>query len=361
MRVRVAEIVAAWTERVHHELPDAHRLTFEQLRDDVPEILRMLADALEHCSEGSARDLVERLPNHGKTRFNQGYDESELLIEFRLLRQAVIEQVAVDMPRPLTTQEHLAIDAGIDAAMHQSMMAFADYQRAEIRAANETEARFLAYLSHDLRNNLAAVAMALRNMHQRLASSAEFAADATALETLDEGIELTVSGMERLLHAEYLRSGKIEPRHEPVQLRSLVAVVVGQLANQAAGKGVVLANEVTPDVIVESDRALLYVIIHNLAHNAVKYSAAGTVRVYAERRGGAPDNPRWVLSVSDEGPGIADEHLTAIFEHFARGETFGQAGVGLGLAIAARAAHLLGADLSVRSEIGVGSVFSLVF
>ena len=69
----------------------------------------------------------------------------------------------------------------------------------------------------------------------------------------------------------------------------------------------------------------------------------------------------WVLSVSDEGPGIAPEHLRNIFEAFRRGEMHGQSGVGLGLAIASRAAKLLGAELTVESKLGVGSTFRLAF
>ena len=67
----------------------------------------------------------------------------------------------------------------------------------------------------------------------------------------------------------------------------------------------------------------------------------------------------WALSVSDEGPGIAPEHRGRLFEAYVRGETHGQAGVGLGLAIAFQAARLLGATLALESTAGVGSTFRL--
>jgi signal transduction histidine kinase len=91
--------------------------------------------------------------------------------------------------------------------------------------------------------------------------------------------------------------------------------------------------------------------------NAVKYSTRGIVRIGAKRR---REDQHWVLSISDEGPGIAKEHLARIFDAFRRGDAHGQPGVGLGLAIASQAAKLLGAELTVESSVGVGSRFRLI-
>ena len=82
------------------------------------------------------------------------------------------------------------------------------------------------------------------------------------------------------------------------------------------------------------------------------------MQVDVEKRGKG-NTTRWVLSVSDEGPGIAPEQLQIIFKAFRRGEAHGQEGVGLGLAIASEAAKLLDAELTVKSEVGRGSVFRL--
>ena len=73
---------------------------------------------------------------------------------------------------------------------------------------------------------------------------------------------------------------------------------------------------------------------------------------------GAP--AAWELSVTDHGPGIAPQHRQRLFDAFARGETHGQPGVGLGLAIAAQAAKLLGGRLTFESEVGAGSTFRVL-
>jgi signal transduction histidine kinase len=119
-----------------------------------------------------------------------------------------------------------------------------------------------------------------------------------------------------------------------------------------------VAVDVPADAVMTGDGELVRLVLQNLIANAVKYSSRGTVRARAEqqengRKGG------WMLSVSDEGPGIAPDHLTHIFEAFRRGEMHGQQGVGLGLAIASRAAKLLNAELTVESKLGVGSTFRL--
>ena len=108
-----------------------------------------------------------------------------------------------------------------------------------------------------------------------------------------------------------------------------------------------------------SDEALLTLVLQNLLGNAVKYSSSGTIRIMA-RDEVEGKSSGWVLSISDEGPGIAPENLSNLFDAFKRGETHGQPGVGLGLTIAAQAARLLGGELAVESKLNVGSTFRLV-
>jgi signal transduction histidine kinase len=129
-----------------------------------------------------------------------------------------------------------------------------------------------------------------------------------------------------------------------------------------------VAVEVPAGAVVHSDRELVTLVLQNLVGNAVKYAARGTVRIAAEPHGDADATAGgntggnaggWTLAVSDEGPGIAAEQLGVIFDAFRRGDVHGQGGVGLGLTIAARAAKLLDAVLTVESLPGAGSTFRL--
>jgi signal transduction histidine kinase len=111
-----------------------------------------------------------------------------------------------------------------------------------------------------------------------------------------------------------------------------------------------------PGTVVESDADLLSLVLQNLVGNGVKFSSGGAVRVGFD---GGQDVDRPVLWVADDGPGIAPEQIDDVFEMYKRGDVQGQRGLGLGLAIAAQAAKLLGAGLTVESKVGVGSTFRL--
>jgi signal transduction histidine kinase len=111
-----------------------------------------------------------------------------------------------------------------------------------------------------------------------------------------------------------------------------------------------------------TDEAKLKQVLINLIGNAIKFTpAAGrvTVAVIAEEATGRPVR----IDVADTGIGIPPERLAAVFEAFEQADTdtsrrFG--GTGLGLAISRELCHLMRCDLVVRSEVGVGSTFSII-
>ena len=161
--------------------------------------------------------------------------------------------------------------------------------------------------------------------------------------------------MGRLLQSERLRKAGVQPEVRPLDLLRLATNVVLTLAKKAEAKGVKIAVEIPSGTIIQNDGELLGLILQNLLGNAVKYSTKAMVRVRAVVQGA-----QCAISVSDEGPGIAVEHMDRIFDSFRRGEAHAQPGVGLGLTIASQAAKLLHATLSVESKIGIGSNFSLM-
>jgi two-component system sensor histidine kinase SenX3 len=116
--------------------------------------------------------------------------------------------------------------------------------------------------------------------------------------------------------------------------------------------------EDNPDMSVIGDRAQLVSAVGNLIDNAVKYSDQGSIVKVEVRR----EEGRMLISVADNGPGIAAEHLGRVFERFYRvddARSRGTGGTGLGLAIVRHIALLHGGDVSVTSEVGVGSTFTL--
>ena len=175
------------------------------------------------------------------------------------------------------------------------------------------------------------------------------------LDDAQQAVLSTIGGMARLLESERLRKAGVRAEQKPVNLHDLLVGAARLSSKAAEKKGIRITVDASPEVVAHSDRELIGLVVQNLVGNAVKYSSRGTVRIGAECADG-----RCVVSVSDEGPGIAVEHLNRIFEGFARGELHGQLGVGLGLTIASQAAKLLGAELTVESEVGRGSTFRLI-
>jgi signal transduction histidine kinase len=363
LRTQRDEIMRHWSAMVVEMLPAADTLTFAQLQDHVPDILAQLAAALASTHPKQSNRLLEMTPVHGVTRFDQGFKFDEVVVEYRLLRRVIIERVEVELGRRTSLEEDIALNMGIDAALQHGLVAFVGHLTDRLRAAAEAEAKYLTFLSHDLRGTLNAVTLSLHLVKRRLAGSPEAAEDVADLTALERSILGTVAGMDRLLQVERMRSpGEAPAETTAVDLHAVAADAVRTFAAEAAKKGVRLAVDVPPGTLLETVSGWVTLLLQNLVGNAVKYSRTGTVRVRSafQTDGTGGSGGGCLLAVSDEGPGIAPEQLGHVFQAFQRGETHGQPGTGLGLTIAARAARLLGGELRVTSQLGVGSEFSLI-
>ena len=353
LRARVQRVIERWTEAVERHLPDADPLTVKQIRNSIPTVLEKIAQALESDRAGATEVLEEVGTAHGVARFQERYDIDEVLIEYRLLRRIIFDEIAAAAGDRLSFADAMAVDMGVDTALHRGVASFVQSLVTQLRSATEAESKYLAFLSHDLRNNLNAVTLMLQGLSLGLADAPQFAEEARDVAALQQAVFETVEGMDRLLQAERLRKGAVELKVGPVDLRHLADEMIGQITRRAADKGLRVENAVPNGAAAHSDRGLLMLVLQNLLGNAVKYSTAGVVRVSA-----ADDRLGWRVAVSDQGPGIPPERTASLFDAFSRGDTHGQPGVGLGLNIASRAARLLGSDLHVDSKVGQGTTFS---
>ena len=356
LRDRTEAVLLTWQEMVRDVLPGADRLTLDQLRNSLPEIIEQMARALESDRPPETLELVEMTKPHGAIRFHQNYNVREVVAEYRLFRRVVVEEVWRGVGGNMELAEVTALNMAIDTALEGGVLAFVDHLRGKIREACEVESKYLAFLSHDLRSHLNHATLVLKLHGERLKGVAGFEDTAADLEGVQRSICGTAAGMDRLLQAERLRRAAVEAKRERVDLRELIFHALGQFAHEAKAKGLLLRADVPGEATITSDAELIGLALQNLIGNAVKYSTKGVVRVTAEPQ----EQGRWRLSVSDQGPGIAAEGAQRLFHAFARGDTHGQPGVGLGLAIASQAARLLGGKLGVESTPAVGSTFWFV-
>ncbi|HEU4451425.1 MAG TPA: PAS domain-containing sensor histidine kinase [Longimicrobium sp.] len=230
---------------------------------------------------------------------------------------------------------------------------------AEAEAANRAKSDFLAAMSHELRTPLNAIGGYVELMAMGLGGTVT-EEQRGYLEKVQRSQRHLLQIISDLLNFSRIEAGQIEYDIGPVALRESIATVATMLEPQVAEKEIALVlGPCTAGLAALADRVKVEQIILNLCSNAVKFTEpGGRVEVSCTEGGG-----RVAVAVSDTGVGIAPEDTERVFEPFVqlgRGLTTRQEGTGLGLAISRDLARAMGGDLTVHSEEGKGSTFTLI-
>jgi signal transduction histidine kinase len=244
------------------------------------------------------------------------------------------------------------------------------------RAAYERERRFVSAASHELRTPLAIVrsqAELVSRHLRRLSGPQEVMSEAAGRELADDVDEITdeVDYMTRLVRDLLaLARSESERGGGPTQAVDLVAVAEGcvtRLRPQADTNGLALLLADTgpsahAPVMVRADADRLRRLLLILLENALAYTpSGGRITVSVETQTGR--TPVVLLNVADTGKGISPEDLPHVFEPFYRADPARRhsrhSGSGLGLALARQIAHSLGGEMTVKSELGIGSTFTV--
>lgn len=356
-RASIPEVISRWQSVVREVIAPARDLADTQIQNDLPAILVVVADALASNEPKYVKNLMDESVIHGEVRFDQNFDIGELLIEYGLLRRVLLQVVTQRLERDLTAEETMALNEALDVVSRRGVVVFAAEQRTALQSVAEAQSKYLSFLSHDLRGGLNGVLLMIEVLRRDLNGVQQFSESLTDLDTMRRSILETVSTMDRFLHAERFRKGKVVVQPESVDLRSIAQDVVSQFIYQARDKKIDLHSEIAESIVLRTDRELVTVILQNFVSNAVKYSKpGGMVRIVAGCANATADMA-CRISVIDTGPGITPERLNQLFAAFTRGETHGQQGMGLGLSIARQAADLLNARVLAESKAGEGSTF----
>ncbi|MFE8598821.1 ATP-binding protein [Archangium violaceum] len=218
---------------------------------------------------------------------------------------------------------------------------------------------FLSVAAHEMKTPLTSMKMQLQHLQRLLvgASGGQVEAArlrpvvATALRQMRRFQEVG----EHLLDMTRLTSGRLEPRHDPLDFREVVAEQLELHAEAARKARSELRLECTGPIPGECDRPRLGRIVGCLLSNAIKFGAGGPLTVRLETREG-----RVRLQVVDHGIGIAPEDHERIFERLERAvDSRHYGGLGLGLWIARQSAEALGGHITVESELGKGATFTV--
>ncbi|MBA4107870.1 MAG: hypothetical protein C0485_19225 [Pirellula sp.] len=252
------------------------------------------------------------------------------------------------------------IEARVDEQTRELRVSECELRAAKeaAEAASRSKSEFLANMSHEIRTPMNGII----GMTDLALDSALSTSQREQLETVKSCADALLTLINDILDFSKIEAGKLDLHCAPFNVREVVGDTLKALALQAHQKGLELACEIAGDVPAEviGDAGRFRQIMINLLGNAVKFTAAGEVvaRISLDRA----DHERVSLrcSVSDSGIGIPIDKQQSIFQVFEQADqstTRLYGGTGLGLAIVRRLVEMMGGEIWVESEVGVGSTF----
>ncbi len=247
---------------------------------------------------------------------------------------------------------------GPEGNVYGTVAVFRDFTReAEVEKMKNT---FVAIVSHELRTPLNAI-LGYAEMLKEAVYGSINQKQVGVLDRLMNNTQRLLYIVNDLLDQAQIESGRLTIQSHPLRPVELLDNVRSISDPIAREKGLKIAYEIEPCLPAQlmGDGPRLQQILVNLVSNAVKFTDTGSVQV----RMFCPENDRWAMEVLDTGQGIPAESISQIFDSFKQvegSETREHRGIGLGLSIVKQLVQLMGGSIEVKSQIGVGSIFTVV-
>ncbi|MCC7267389.1 MAG: response regulator [Caulobacteraceae bacterium] len=229
-------------------------------------------------------------------------------------------------------------------------------------AANQAKSAFLAMISHELRTPMNGVLGAAQLLHETPLAPQQ----KTFVELIQTSGDSLLCLLNDILDFAKIEAGRLDLEAIETPLKVTLERVAAIWEAKARTKDLNYRIDISPDApdVIVGDPTRLSQVVHNLLSNALKFTEAGAVALVVKSQRLADDRARIAIEVHDTGPGISEEGQARLFSAFTQLDAsttrrFG--GTGLGLAISRRLAEMMGGELSVSSEVGAGSTFTLAF
>jgi two-component system phosphate regulon sensor histidine kinase PhoR len=349
IRAQRQALLANWREQVR-QLPGAAGLDTPTINNEVPQLLDNLAEALGTGNETETNAISTE---HGLVRWQAGFDVTEVVAEYNILRQCL--QDAAERDGILLAGKTLQImNAVFDDAIGKAVKAFETMMTIQLQHRHDEH---LAFLLHDLRTPLEALSLATTLLERSLPVDGRSSGIDSALSILRGNINRLSKRVRLVLSTASVIGRSFQPEFALLNLHRQVEKVTRDLQLLAASAGTALRNQIDDQIEVYSDEILLAQIFENLLSNALKFTSDGIIEIGARETSDGQSIQCWV---KDSGQGIPSEQIGRIFERFETGSEPEQSGLGLGLAIVKEIVELHKGEISVQSEIGKGSTFTFL-
>jgi len=345
-------LLADWRQRVR-QLPGAAHLDAPTINDQVPELLDSLADALIVGPLKEAPETESISAEHGLLRWQAGFDVTEVVGEYNILRQCLQDAAERDGMTLKGKPLHI-INQVFDQAIANAIKAFETMMTIQLQQRHEEH---IAFILHDLRSPLEALSLATTLLERSLGSSARNHEIESALSVLRGNINRMSERVRRILSAETGLGKSFHPAFTLLNLQEQVDKIVHDLEPLAISSQTQVKNQIGAHLEVYSDETLLSQILQNLISNALKFTTQGIVEIGARALADEGTIECWV---KDSGVGIPAEELGKVFDRFETSAESEKTGLGLGLAIVKEIVELHHGTITVQSEVGKGSTFTFV-
>jgi PAS domain S-box-containing protein len=343
-------------ERLHGVSADAVLSDASVLFDQLPpEYRRAVAEGERESVRTMAPfrgEFPARLPN-GETRWFEMSSAPRPLDDGRI----VWDGVEIDITaRKLAEAERERL-----LEREREARAESERRRAELERVTESRTRLMRGFSHDVKNPLgAADGYAALLEEGVLGELSEKQRESVGRIRRSIGTALRL--IHDLLEVARAEAGQVVVERIEVDVAKIVREIAEDFRAQAEATGSSLEVQTPEPLPVTTDPSRVTQVLANLLSNAVKYAPRGQLTVTAEcrRDGDGPRPGEWIaVEVRDTGPGIPPERQEQVFQEFTRLDPDAQQGAGVGLAISRRLARLLGGEITLASEVGRGSTFTL--
>ncbi|MBI3065450.1 MAG: response regulator [Deltaproteobacteria bacterium] len=231
----------------------------------------------------------------------------------------------------------------------------------QLEVATQLKSQFLANMSHELRTPLNAI-IGVTEMLQEDARDLKREDDLEPLERVLRAAKHLLALINDILDLSKIEAGKMDIHIESFAIAPLIEDVVQTIGTMAAKNGNEVVVNCAPDIgTMRADQTRIRQALLNLASNANKFTERGTVTIGAKRA--TEQGREWVtMAVTDTGIGLTPEQMGKLFHEFVQADastTRKYGGTGLGLAISKRFCQMMGGDITVASEPGRGSTFTI--